>query len=672
MTKKIYLNLILALIVCKIVSSQKSNLEPLDVFKLQHISNPQISPDGKRILYEKNFKDIMSDSNYSNIWIVNYDGTSNIPITTGNNKFKQPTWSNDGKKFLFKSTDDSETKLYLYELENKSLQMLTTLHSDISNLRWSNDDRKIIFLSFVKENKKKLIKIPEKPEGAKWNDPPIEITDLEFRSDGRGYLRKGNKQIFLISIDGGSPIKISNFKGKIYSCEWFNKNELIISANFKKNIDFVPRDSDIHTYNFSSKSLRKLTFRFGPDFSPKVSYDGKKIAFLGFDDKFLGYQQNELYVMDRDGKNLKNISKDFDRNITSIFWSGNSKKIFFKYDDHGMTKLGYFNLSGEFQFLVNEVGGLSQGRPYSGGSFSVSKNERYAFTFGNFYNPSDLAVGFSGSKSRLTNLNKNLFELKKLAEIKEIKYNSSFDNLEIQGWIATPPNFDPKNKYPLILEIHGGPFSNYGFRFSPEVQLYASKGYVVLYINPRGSTSYGKRFANEIHHNYPSHDYDDLISGVNYILEKDFIDKKNIFVTGGSGGGVLSSWIVGKTDIFAAAVVAKPVINWYSFVLYADNTSIYYKYWFKDFPWTDKENYMKRSPISYVGDVKTPTMLLTGEKDYRTPISESEQFYTALKLNKVETMLVGIPNSSHSIASKPSNLIAKVNSVLYWFDKFRK
>ena len=527
-------------------------------------------------------------------------------------------------------------------------------------------------MSFVEEKKNKLIQLPEKPEGAKWNEPPVEITDLEFRSDGGGYLKKGNNQIFLISVDGGSPIKISNFKGKIYSCEWFNKKELIISANFNKNIDFEPRNSDIHIYNFNSKRLKKLTSRFGPDFSPKVSYDGKKIAFLGFNDKFLGYQQNELYIMDKDGKNVKNISKDFDRNVTSIFWSGDSKKIFFKYDDYGITKLGYFDLSGQFKFLVSELGGLSQGRPYSGGSFSISRNDRYAFTFGNVYNPSDLAVGIRGSKLRLTSLNENLFELKNLGEVKEIKYRSSYDNLEIQGWIVTPPNFDPKKKYPLILEIHGGPFSNYGFRFSTEVQLYASKGYVVLYVNPRGSTSYGKKFANEIHHNYPNHDYDDLISGVNYLLDKGFIDKKNLFVTGGSGGGVLSSWIVGKTDIFSAAVVAKPVINWYSFVLYADNTSIYYKYWFKNFPWNDLEDYMKRSPISYVGNIKTPTMLLTGEKDYRTPISESEQFYTALKLNRVETMLVRIPNSSHSIASKPSNLIAKVNSVLYWFDKFRR
>ena len=241
MTKKIYLNLILALFVSKTLNSQKSKLESLDVFKLQHISNPQISPDGNSILYERNFKDIMTDSNYSNIWIVNYNGSNSRPITTGNNKYSQPTWSNDGKKFLFKSKNDKVTELYLYQLEKKSLQMLTSVQSDISNLRWSNDDKRIIFLSFVEERVEKSIELPEKPEGAKWNDPPIEITDLEFRADGGGYLKKGNSQIFLISVDGGSSVRISNFNGKIYSCEWFNKKELIISANFKKNIDFEPR-----------------------------------------------------------------------------------------------------------------------------------------------------------------------------------------------------------------------------------------------------------------------------------------------------------------------------------------------------------------------------------------------------------------------------------------------
>ena len=220
----------------------------------------------------------------------------------------------------------------------------------------------------------------------------------------------------------------------------------------------------------------------------------------------------------------------------------------------------------------------------------------------------------------------------------------------------------------MILEIHGGPFASYGSHFAAEIQLYAASGYVVLYTNPRGSTSYGEEFGNLIHHNYPGEDYDDLISGVNAVIEKGYIDEDNLFVTGGSGGGVLSSWIVGKTNMFRAAAVIKPVINWYSFVLTSDSYNFFYKYWFPGFPWDYQDHYMKRSPLSLVGNVSTPTMLMTGESDFRTPISEAEQFYQALKLRKIDTALVRIPDASHGIASRPSNLIAKVAHILKWFE----
>ena len=252
-----------------------------------------------------------------------------------------------------------------------------------------------------------------------------------------------------------------------------------------------------------------------------------------------------------------------------------------------------------------------------------------------------------------------------------MRFASSHDGREVQGWLVTPPDFDAKKKYPLILEIHGGPFANYGERFSTEMQLYAAAGYVVLYVNPRGSTSYGEEFANLIHLNYPGQDYDDLMSGVDAVLARGFIDEKQLFVTGGSGGGVLTSWTVGKTDRFAAAVVAKPVINWYSFVLTADAYNFFYKYWFPGFPWEYPDHYLKRSPLSLVGNVTTPTMLLTGEADYRTPISETEQYYQALKLRKIDTALVRVPEASHGIAQRPSNLISKVAHILAWFEKYR-
>tara|TARA_B100001057_G_scaffold143545_1_gene143267 strand:- start:14523 stop:16535 length:2013 start_codon:yes stop_codon:yes gene_type:complete len=654
---------------------QTSNIfEPIDVFDLEYVSNTQISPNGEKVLYQRNFNDIMTDESFSNIWLIDYDGTNNRPITTGNYKDNSPKWSNQGNKFVFKSNREGKSQIFLFDLNNNSIQKLTNFQYPIESIQWSPNDEYILFSSFIDVKKDALIEMPEKPKGAKWNEPPVEISDLNYRYDSSGYRKPGGVQFFVITISGGTPRQISNIELKKNSGQgvWLGNDKIIFSANLNNDSDYNTNNSEIYTLSIKSGKHEALTSRIGPDYSPKVSNDNSLIAYLGYDDEYLGYQQSSIYIMEPDGSNKYKIQLDIDRSISNIYWSGDDKKIFFQFDDMGITKIASTSLDGKFKTVVDEVGGLSFSRPYSGGFFSLSKNDRYSFTYGTTHNPADLAVGYKGSKNRLTNLNKDLFKYKKLGSVEEIWYDSSYDGKKIHGWIVKPPNFDSSKKYPLILEIHGGPHTNYGFHFSSEVQLFASKGYVVLYTNPRGSTSYGKEFGNLIHHNYPSQDYDDLISGVDFVIQKGYIDESNLFVTGGSGGGVLTSWIVGKTDRFTAAVVAKPVINWYSFVLYADNIGYFYKYWFKDLPWNDPESYLKRSPISYVGNVKTPTMVLTGEKDFRTPIVESEQFYAGLKLNKVETMLVRIPNANHGIAAKPSNLIAKVNAIISWFEKYKK
>lgn len=668
---RLFLAFIILLSSNLIYSQSNNKLKPIDVFSLEYVSSPKISPDGKKVLYVRNFKDIMTDKNYSNIWIINYDGTNNSPITTGNQNDFDPTWSNSGDKFTYKSNSDKTIQLYLYVLSQKSNQKLTNLQSSISSVNWSEDDNYLTFTSFVEESSNGLIKMPEKPKGAKWNDPAVEIDNIKYRSDGRGYLKQGFSQIFILPVEGGTPRQITYLDNDASSPKWLAKNKIIFSANLHDNSDLEPRNSEIYLIDIISEKIKPLTFRLGPDYNPVVSHNKKEIAYLGFDERYLGYQQNDIFIMSSDGKNIRNISKKFNRNISNINWSEDGKGLFFQYDDKGVTKLAYISSSGKVNDMVSQLGGMSLGRPYSGGTYSVSDSGRYAYTFGSVHNPSDLAVGYNKSFKRLTFLNKDLFDHKQLGDVEEVWFKSSFDERLIQGWLVKPPNFDSSKKYPLILEIHGGPFSNYGFRFSAEVQLFASKGYMVLYTNPRGSTSYGKEFANLIHHNYPNQDYDDLMSGVDHILERSYIDKDNLFVTGGSGGGVLTAWIIGKTNRFKAAVVAKPVINWYSFVLYADNINVYYKYWFPGLPWDNLEHYMDRSPISYVGNVKTPTMLLTGEQDFRTPIAESEQFYAGLKLNKVESMLVRIPGASHGIAARPSNLITKVNAIIAWFDKYR-
>ena len=662
------------LVTINIYSQSSDIFTPLDVFDLEYVSNTEISPDGNKILYQRNFNDIMTDESFSNIWLINFDGSENRPITTGNFKDTSPKWSNKGDKFVFKSNREGKSQIFLFDLTNNSIQKLTNFQYSISSIKWSPDDSYILFSSFIDDKRDTLIKMPEKPKGAKWNDPPVEISDLNYRYDGSGYRKPGETQFFTLPVTGGTPRQISNIPAekRAFQGEWIDKNTIVFSANLNEDSDFNTINTEIYTLDINSGIQKALTSREGPDNSPKVSNDNSLIAYLGYDDEYLSYQQNSIYIMRTDGSGKYKIELDLDRNISNIYWSGDDKRIFFQYDDKGITKIGSTTLDGKLDFIIDQVGGLSFSRPYSGGFFSLSKNNRYSFTYGTVYNPADLAVGYKGSKNRLTNLNKDLFDYKKLGNVEEIWYESSFDGEMIQGWIVKPPNFDESKKYPLILEIHGGPHTNYGFHFSSEVQLFASKGYVVLYTNPRGSTSYGKEFANLIHHNYPSQDYDDLISGVDNLIERGYIDENNLFVTGGSGGGVLTSWIIGKTDRFSAAVVAKPVINWYSFVLYADNIGYFYKYWFEDLPWIDPESYLKRSPISYVGNVKTPTMVLTGEKDYRTPMAESEQFYAGLKLNKVESMLVRIPNANHGIASKPSNLIAKVNAIISWFEKYKK
>ena len=662
------------LVTINIYSQSSDIFTPLDVFDLEYVSNTEISPDGNKILYQRNFNDIMTDESFSNIWLINFDGSENRPITTGNFKDTSPKWSNKGDKFVFKSNREGKSQIFLFDLTNNSIQKLTNFQYSISSIKWSPDDSYILFSSFIDDKRDTLIKMPEKPKGAKWNDPPVEISDLNYRYDGSGYRKPGETQFFTLPVTGGTPRQISNIPAekRAFQGEWIDKNTIVFSANLNEDSDFNTINTEIYTLDINSGIQKALTSREGPDNSPKVSNDNSLIAYLGYDDEYLSYQQNSIYIMRTDGSGKYKIELDLDRNISNIYWSGDDKRIFFQYDDKGITKIGSTTLDGKLDFIIDQVGGLSFSRPYSGGFFSLSKNNRYSFTYGTVYNPADLAVGYKGSKNRLTNLNKDLFDYKKLGNVEEIWYESSFDGEMIQGWIVKPPNFDESKKYPLILEIHGGPHTNYGFHFSSEVQLFASKGYVVLYTNPRGSTSYGKEFANLIHHNYPSQDYDDLISGVDNLIERGYIDENNLFVTGGSGGGVLTSWIIGKTDRFSAAVVAKPVINWYSFVLYADNIGYFYKYWFEDLPWIDPESYLKRSPISYVGNVETPTMVLTGEKDYRTPMAESEQFYAGLKLNKVESMLVRIPNANHGIASKPSNLIAKVNAIISWFEKYKK
>lgn len=664
---------------CSLQAAEPNRLEPADVFELEYASDPRISPDGERVVYVRNFMDVMTDRRRSNLWIVDVESEDHRPLTSGEDNPTSPRWSPSGDRLLYASNAGGSSQLWMRWMDTGQSAKLTRLERGAADLAWSPDGRWIAFSAFVPEESEPFVQMPKKPDGAEWAPGAKVIDNFEYRHDGGGYAEDGHAQLFVIAADGGTPRQLTfDHRDHDAPC-WMPDGSALV---FHANDDEIgsPQDTDLYRLTLADGTIEQLTDRFGPDSNPRVSPDGEWISYTGYDDRKQGYQVTALWVMKADGSAPRCLTAELDRSVGNVRW-GHARTLYFSYADRGDTRIGTIALDGgEVRAPIGGgVGGTSLGRPYASGSFTVARapsgsspGARVAFTRTAADRPADVAVhGLDGGDRVLTRLNDDLLGHKRLAAVEELWTESAHDGLPIQAWIAKPPGFDPEQRYPLILEIHGGPFANYGPRFAAEIQLYAAAGYVVVYANPRGSTSYGEAFGNAIHHAYPGHDYDDLMSVVDAVIARGWVDSERLFVTGGSGGGVLTSWIVGTTDRFRAAVVAKPVIHWTSFVLTADAYSFFTQYWFPGLPWDHHEHYWQRSPLARVGNVTTPTMLLCGEEDYRTPISEAEQFYQALKLRGVESVFVRLPGSSHGIASRPSRLISKVDHVLAWFEKHR-
>jgi dipeptidyl aminopeptidase/acylaminoacyl peptidase len=648
-------------------------LEPRDLFSLSAAADPRFRPDGAVLAYVRVSNDIMIDRARHAIWLIDTRTGEQTPLGTDDTDATAPRWSPDGRRLAYVLTPaGGRPEVHVRWMASGQTERVARLPRAPDSLAWSPDSRRVAFVMLEPAAAPMLGAPLAKPAGAAWAEPLKVIDQSNYRADGQGELEPGRHHVYVVSADGGAPRQVTFGDGEDAGpLSWTADGRGILFTG-RRDEDWQAQAfrSAIYRVDVEGGALTRLTHQQGPDASANLSPDGGKIAFIGYDDRDRGYENSRVYVMDVDGGHVHPLALALDRGLGAPHWSGDGKAVYADYVDHGVTKVARLGLDGTITDVASGLAAASLDLPYAGGDFAVARDGSVAITAGSSDHPADIVVMRQGQPRRLTDLNAELFAGKTLARIEPLTVRSPFDGLPIDAWMAKPPSFDPAKTYPLILEIHGGPFASYGPVFSTDDQLYAAAGYVVVYANPRGSTSSGAAFANEIDRAYPGHDYDDLMGVVDAVVAKGFVDPKRLFVTGGSGGGVLTSWIVGKTHRFAAAATQKPVVNWSSEVLTSDLYGWMARYWFGKLPWEDPQGYWTRSPLSLMGAVTTPTLVVVGDQDLRTPDGEAEQYFDALRLRGVPTALVRVPGAFHDMAARPSQSAAKASAILAWFARY--
>jgi dipeptidyl aminopeptidase/acylaminoacyl peptidase len=645
------------------IVQRSDRLTLADFLDWSTVSDPQVSPDGRQVIYTRGWIDKLNDARKSSLHIMNADGSRPRSLLEGSSA----RWSPDGARIAYLAQGEPRgTQIWVrwMDAEGASTQV-TRLNDSPGGIAWSPDGQWLAFRMLVPRSsgwRAEGQATALRPRGATWTAAPRIVESLVYRRDGQGFTAEGTFQIFVVRADGGTPRQLSDGEWDVGTPTWSPDGRTIYFSSGPRipDAEYEWRESEVFALDVASGSIRQLTTRRGPDSNPTPSPDGRLIAYTGYDWSTDTWVDSRLYVMNADGSDPR-VLADIDRSPGSLTWARDGSGVYFTAQSEGSQNLWFAPLRGEARQVTRGVHMLSVSEVRPDGTVFGTRTT--------FHEPGDV-VSFSlrapDSIRKLTNVNGDILMGKRLGDVEEIWYSST-DDFRIQGWIVKPPDFDASRRYPMMLVIHGGPHSMYNVGFNFGWQEHAANGFVVLYTNPRGSTGYGSAFGNAIKNAYPGKDYDDLMRGVDELLAKGYVDERNMFVYGCSGGGVLTAWIVGHTDRFAAASANCPVTNWLSFVGTTDGASWYRN--FEKLPWEDPSEHLRRSPLMYVGNVKTPTMLMTGVNDLRTPMTQTEEYYQALRLLRVPTAMVRFNEEAHGTTSKPSNFIRTQLYLRDWFQK---
>ncbi|HSJ05866.1 MAG TPA: S9 family peptidase [Longimicrobiales bacterium] len=627
------------------------------------VAEPQLSPDGRQIIYTRGWIDAVNDRRATSLHVMNADGTRPRALLAGSS----PRWSPDGTRVAYLAQGEpGGTQLWVryMDAEGASTQ-ITRVSGTPSAIAWSPDGEWLAFRMLVPADAGWRVESQAtrlRPKSAKWTEAPRVVEKLVYRRDGIGFAADGVNQVFVVRAAGGTARQLTTGEWDVGSPMWSPDGRTIYFSSGPRveDAEYEWRESEVYAVDVASAGIRQLTDRRGPDANPVPSPDGRLIAYTGYDRTTDTWVDSRLYVMNADGSGSR-VLADIDRSPGNLAWAADNSGVYFTAQNEGSQNLWFAPLRGQPRQVTQGAHMLAV--------TGVNRDGTAVATRTSFHEPGDIVslnVRSPDRMRKLTDVNGDILAGKRLGEVEEIWYASS-DGLRIQGWVIKPPAFDPARRYPLMLTIHGGPHSMYNVGFNFAWQEHAANDYVVLYTNPRGSTGYGSEFGNAIKNAYPGMDYDDLMAGVDEVIRRGYVDSDNMFVYGCSGGGVLTAWIVGHTDRFAAASANCPVTNWLSFVGTTDGATWYRN--FEKFPWEDPSEHLRRSPLMYVGNVKTPTMLMTGVNDLRTPMSQTEEYYQALRVLRVPTAMVRFNDEWHGTSSKPSNFIRTQLYLRDWFER---